>query len=337
MALIDLVKFGGNNTHLVWKFPSDELSTFTQLIVNESYEAVLYKEGRALDLFPAGRYTLSTDNLPVLSNLVNLPFGGKSPFTAEVWYVSKTHKLDVVWGTPSKIQLQDPQYRVIINVSAHGQFGFRITDARKLLVKLVGLSNALTVDDIRRYFKGILLTSIKEKISQYLIDKKISILEMNAHLSDLSAYMVERIKGHFEEYGVEVLNFYVYDISFQEDDPSVQRLRDALAKQAERDIFKIDYETERRFDTLNSAAANEGMGGGFASLGVGFGIGGIMKDMAKQDLNMQQQPPTPPMPQAPPAAAAPSLYDEIMKLKGLMDMGILTPEEFAAAKKKLIG
>ncbi len=89
MALIDVVKWDEPGDLLVWKFPNSELSTMTQLIVNASQDAILFKDGTPLDTFGAGRHTLSTNNIPILNKLVNLPFGGKSPFAAEVWFVNK--------------------------------------------------------------------------------------------------------------------------------------------------------------------------------------------------------------------------------------------------------
>ena len=99
MALIDVVKYNGGPNVFAWKFPSDELSTFTQLIVNESQEAILVKDGQFADIFKAGRYRLTTANIPILNNIINLPFGGESPFKAEVWYVNKAYSLDIKWGT----------------------------------------------------------------------------------------------------------------------------------------------------------------------------------------------------------------------------------------------
>ena len=87
MALIDVVKYNGGPNVFAWKFPSDELSTFTQLIVNESQEAILVKDGQFADIFKAGRYRLTTANIPILNNIINLPFCGESPFKADVWYV----------------------------------------------------------------------------------------------------------------------------------------------------------------------------------------------------------------------------------------------------------
>jgi membrane protease subunit (stomatin/prohibitin family) len=113
MPVIDRVKWDGSPQILVWKYPSQELSTWTQLIVNESQEAYVVRGGVYDGPFGVGRHTLTTENLPLLRGLLGLPFGGKSPFTAEVWYVNKLTNLDVKWGTPDPIQLQDPTYNLM--------------------------------------------------------------------------------------------------------------------------------------------------------------------------------------------------------------------------------
>jgi membrane protease subunit (stomatin/prohibitin family) len=103
MALIDRIKFDAPDDNiLVWKFPSDELTLGTQLIVNQSQEALFLKGGQVCDLFGPGTYTLSTANLPLLRALVDLPFGGQTPFAAEVWFVNKTVKRDLRWGTQAR-------------------------------------------------------------------------------------------------------------------------------------------------------------------------------------------------------------------------------------------
>ncbi|MDR3322014.1 MAG: SPFH domain-containing protein, partial [Synergistaceae bacterium] len=130
MAIVEVVKYDGTPNVFAWKYPNTELGTWTQLIVNESQEAILYKGGQALDWFTAGRFTLDTTNIPILNKLVNLPFGGKSPFSAEVWYINKVNSLDIKWGTPTPIQLQDPKYNVFVPLRAFGQFGIRIGHAK---------------------------------------------------------------------------------------------------------------------------------------------------------------------------------------------------------------
>jgi len=281
MAIVEVVKYNGNPDVFAWKFPSEELGTWTQLVVNESQEALLFKGGQALDLFAPGRHTLETANIPILNHIINLPFGGRSPFAAEVWYVNKAYSLDVKWGTPSPIQLQDPKYKVFVPLRSFGQFGIQIEDSRKFLIKLVGTLPIFDKENIVKYFRGLYLTKVKDAISSYLIYKQISALEINAYLEELSEHLKEKMQPVMYEYGIKLVNFYVNDINIPEDDPAVIKLKEALAKRAEMDIIGYSYVQERSFDTLEGAATNPGssqaglMGAGIG-LGMGVGIGGAV-------------------------------------------------------------
>jgi membrane protease subunit (stomatin/prohibitin family) len=273
MAIVEVVKYNGNPDVFAWKYPSEELGTWTQLIVNESQEAILFKGGQALDLFTSGRHTLETANIPILNKLINLPFGGRSPFTAEVWYVNKINSLDIKWGTATPIQLQDPKYKVFIPLRSFGQFGIQIEDARKFLIKLVGTLPEFSKDDLVKYFRGLYLTKVKDSISSYLVHKQISVLEINAYLSELSDELSQQILPALAEYGIKLVNFYINDISVPEDDTAVVKLKDALAKRAEMDIVGYNYTQERSFDTLEGAATNPGTSGGIMGAGLGLGMG----------------------------------------------------------------
>ncbi len=273
MAIVEVVKYNGKSNVMAWKYPSEELGTWTQVIVNETQEVVFVKEGKVLDILGPGRHTLSTENIPLLSKIINLPFGGKSPFSAEIWYINKIFALDVKWGTAPAIQLQDPKYKVFVPVTAFGQFGIRINDSKKFLMKLVGTLPSFDHDIMVKYFRGLLVSNAKNVISEYLIKKNISILEINAFISEIGYELENKLKPELDKYGIELVNFYVTSIEAPEDDSAVIKLKDALSKRAEMDIVGYDYTTARSFDTLESAAKNEGSGSNLMNAGIGLGMG----------------------------------------------------------------
>lgn len=281
MAIVEVVKYNGAPNVFAWKYPSEELGTWTQLIVNESQEAILFKGGKALDVFPSGRHTLDTANIPILNKIVNLPFGGRSPFTAEVWYVNKLFKLDIKWGTASPIQIQDPKYGVFVPIRANGMFGIQIDDSKKFLVKLVGTMPGFDEKSVIKYFRGLYITKVKDAISSYVVKKGISVLEINAYIDELSTFMKDRIEPEMSEYGIKLASFYVNEISIPEDDSAVKKLKEALAKKAEMNIIGYSYQQERSFDTMESAVKNDSMGaapfmGAGMGIGMGVGVGGAM-------------------------------------------------------------
>jgi len=282
MAMIQVVRFDPEldpGRVLAWRYRnpeaparSDELGTWTQLVVEESQEAILFRNGQALDLFGPGRHTLKTANMPLLSKLVNLPFGGESPFKAWVWFVNKVHSLDVKWGTPSPVQLQDPKYGVLLPVRSYGQFGVRIEDSRKLLVKLVGPLDQFDREALVRHFRGLLLTRIQDHVSTYLVHRGVSVVEVNAWLDEISEEMRGKVAGMFADYGIEVLDFFVNSINVPEEDPAVAELKRTLSERAKMEVLGYNYQQMRSFDTLEKAASNEG-GGNLMNAGIGLGVG----------------------------------------------------------------
>lgn len=287
MAFIDVVKYNGSSDMFAWKYPNEELGTWTQLVVNESQEAILVKEGRIVALFGRGRHTLDTKNVPLLRSIVNIPYGGRSPYTAEVWYINKVQNLDVKWGTPSPVQIQDPKYGVFVPVRSNGVFGIRVADSWKFLTKLVGTAPAFDKVAVSNYFRGLYISQVKDIISSYFTQKQISVVEINAYVSELSRHMRDRIAPVMLDYGVDLVSFYVNDISVPEDDAAVKQLKDALAKRAEMDIIGYSYQQGRSFDVLEELAKNPGSStsallGVGASLGVGSAVGSMFNNLIEQ-------------------------------------------------------
>lgn len=299
MAVVEVVKYNGRPDVFAWKHPSEELGTWTQLIVNESQEAVLVKSGKVLDVFGSGRHTLETANIPILNKIINLPFGGRSPFTAEVWYINKGYNLDIKWGTPTPIQIQDPKYGIFAPVRSNGAFGIHVSDAKKFLIKLVTTMPTFDSAAVTKYFRSLYVTKVKDAISTYLVHKQISILEINAYIDELSQHMKAGIQPVMDDYGIELVTFYVNEISVPEDDTAVKKLKDALSKRAEMNIIGYSYQQERSFDTLEGAVKNTGstadplMGAGMGlgmGLGMGRGVGSCFGSMAQeiQVSNLQE-------------------------------------------------
>lgn len=104
MALVDIIKYEGDNSTFVWKHPCEDFNSLTQLIVHESQEAVFFMNGQALDLFGAGRYTLETQNIPKLGKLLNRTTSDNTPFHCEVYFINKTVQMAMKWGTDSKVR-----------------------------------------------------------------------------------------------------------------------------------------------------------------------------------------------------------------------------------------
>lgn len=273
MRIFDIIKFDGQNDVLVWKFPGEDFNTLSQLIVGESQEAVFYKDGKVLDMFGPGRYTLHTQNIPLIRRLVNLPFNGESPFCCQVYFINKVVSMDIMWGTSEPMSIQDAIYKIILPIRANGQFAVRVIDSRKLLINLVGNISEFNQNTLRQYFKGILMTNIKDYISQQFVQNQISFLEIHSHLREIANGIEILLRNEFLKYGIEILHFSVNEIAPPENDPSYLQLKSALAKKAEMSVIGYNYQQERAFDLLDVAAANEGMSSNIMGAGMGLGLG----------------------------------------------------------------
>jgi len=301
MAIIDVVKYQSDNDEFVWKYPSEDLRLGSQLVVSISQVAFFVKGGKILDQYESGTHTIKSENIPLLNKIINLPFGNNSPFQAEVWFVNLTSKMDVKWGTPTPINLEDPKYSVIVPVRAYGQYGFRISEPKLFLETLVGNVSVFTADKISDYFKGKLLSVLASLISSKLIRDNISILEINAFLDEMSEFSLSKLNKDFGKFGIELSNFNFISISIPENDPSLMKLKEAKDLAAKIKIVGRDlYQLDRSFNVLDKAAENEGgIAGGIINagigLGVGLGVGGNINSVSS-NLNTSSFNQPPPIP-----------------------------------------
>lgn len=298
MAIIDVVKYQAEENQFVWKFPSVDLRIGTQIVVNSAQHAFFIKGGEIFDEFTNGTHTIKTENIPLLNKIINLPFGDKSPFQAEIWFVNLLTKLDNKWGTTSPILLEDPKYGIIIPVRAFGQYGFKIGNPRVFLENLTGNLPSYSADKIQEHFKGKIISSLTSLISKKLVLDSISILEINVYLEELSLYCQDKIAEEFKRFGLELVNFYFLSINVPENDKSIEKLKEAKDLVAKVKIAgKELYQMDRSFDVLDNVAKNQGgtgnlMGAGLG-LGLGVGIGNQLGNISSH-FNTQNIPQNPP-------------------------------------------
>jgi len=345
MAVIDRIKWDGSPDVFAWKFPSEELATWSQLIVNETQEAFLVRGGVYEGPFPAGRHTLETENLPLLRGVLGIPYGGKSPFSAEVWYVNRVVNLALLWGTTEPIQLQDPKYNILVPVRANGQYGIQISDPKKFLLKLVGTVRIFDSNNIKTYFAGVMGSRINQEIASAIVSKRISVLEASAHIDELSSQMREALTPAFDEYGIRLTQFNLRSINLPESDPSVIKLKKALSERAELDILGTNYQQAASFGVLKTAAGNEGNAGAVMGAGLGLGMGaGIGSGFGQTMAGVTSVLNTSPTPATTPEALAAPTADDLLarlavveKYAEARDKGIISAEDFEKVKNKTLG
>ena len=274
-AIPAVINYEGDNKTFVWKHPMTDFVTGSQLIVHESQEAIFFRNGEALDSFGPGRYTLETGVLPKMDALLHLPVQGQ-PFHAEVYFVNLTTQMGIKWGTPSKVGLFDPATGLHVELGASGAFNLRVTDARRLLIKVVGTSGGLSQSDVfvsdtasatinvgsvsatasatinvgsvsatvsasvnSGYFRTMIATKVKANLAKIIKANRISVLELDEHVDMISEGLKETINPELAEYGLTMPEFYVSNIVTPDDDPNFRRM-----KQQHADLYLKTREEE---------------------------------------------------------------------------------------------
>jgi len=335
MALIDRVKYDAEDDNLfVWKYPSESLKLGTQVIVNQSQKAIFVKGGEVLDALEPGTHTLSTGNIPLLDKLINLPFGGDTPFTAEIWYVNQTVKRDLRWGTPQPIQLIDPAVGFPISLRSFGSWGVRVDNPQSFVVQLVGSQVEAESGKVHSYFIGEINQKLANTLASAVVGNQISVLSISAAINELSDLVAEEIRTEFERFGVELINFNIESISIPNEE--LEKIQNVFEKKMEAEqLSKVNvggaYTTIKTFETLKTAAENTSEGGsavgGLLGAGIGLGAGLPIGQQLGQQMSVDS-------PQPEGQKDSPKIRLE--KLKELFDDDLITEEEFNKRKTEIL-
>ncbi|MCR5041254.1 MAG: SPFH domain-containing protein [Clostridia bacterium] len=328
--ICEVLKYEGDNSTFIWKHPSEDFNSLTQLIVHESQEAIFFMNGQALDLFGAGRYTLETQNIPKIGKVLNRASGDNTPFHCEVYFINKTEQMSIKWGTDSKVQYIEPTYGFPIAIGASGEMSLRAEDSRKLLLKLVGTENYLGQQKLVSFFRAFLMTRVKTYIAQVIKSNAINIFEIDENLTSFSENLHRLLIPDFAAYGVALERFFVTNIVKPDGDRQYEKFKelhfrqyadvaeaklrqqtDLIYAQTEAQKVVIDsqaqatkraqegytYAQERGFDVAEKVAQNEAVGQ-FTNMGVGFGtmagvggaVGGIVGGAVNNAIDAASQP-----------------------------------------------
>jgi membrane protease subunit (stomatin/prohibitin family) len=332
MALIDVIKHEQpSDDEFVWKYPSEDLSIGAQLIVNEGQEAVFVKGGEVLDIFVPGTHTLVTGNIPILDKLINLPFGGNTPFSAEVWFVNKTVKRNLKWGTPSPVPLFDVSLGFPVNVRSFGKWGTRITDSRPFMTQVVGSQLGTQSEKIYEYFIGEIIQKTVAIIADSIRNSQESILQISSMLNVLSDSVKKSISEEFKRFGLEVINFNVESINIPSEE--MEKIQEVFSKTMEaRELSKTEvggaFTAIKSFEILKSAAENPGDGSGVgAMLGAGIGLGAgipVGQQIGKNiDINEKE-------------TASDDPTNRLRTLKEMFDQELITEEQFNSKRDEIL-
>ena len=232
-GLASVIKYEGDNETLVWKHPIEDFNFGSQLIVHESQEAIFFRDGQALDLFGPGRYTLETQQLPLLEKLYKLPTDTEGTFHSEVYFINKAVQMAIKWGTPDKIRFIDPLTSAPLEIGASGALNLQVENSRKLIVKLVGTQKGIAWDDrenftrsVQSSFRPLIANTVKQYLPAIIKEQQIDLLEIDERVNEISALLHEKLQPGFEEYGLTLPQFYVTHVVLPEEDPNFKRIRE---------------------------------------------------------------------------------------------------------------
>ena len=372
--IAEVIKYEGDNSTFIWKHPSEDFNSLTQLIVHESQEAIFFMNGQALDLFGPGRYTLETQNIPKIGKVLNRATGDKSPFHCEVYFINKTEQMSIKWGTDSKVQYVEPTYGFPISIGASGEMSLSVGDSRKVLIKLVGTEKYLGQQKLVSFFRAFLMTRVKTYIAQVIKANAINIFEIDENLATFSENIHKLLIPDFAEYGITLERFFVTTIVKPDNDSQYKKFKelhfrqyadiaeaklrqqtDLIYAQTEAQKLVIDsqamatkraqegytYAQERGFDVAEKVAQNEAVGQ-FTNMGVGLGtmagVGGVVGTVVGTAVNgaMNDSAAANTTPTAQPQDDMAAFKAKIEKLTMMKDAGLITEEEFGNMKAKLL-
>jgi membrane protease subunit (stomatin/prohibitin family) len=286
---------------LAWRYPMQdmEIQNGAKLTVRESQMAAFVNEGRMADVFGPGLYTLNTQTLPLLTNLMNWDKLFQSPFKSDVYFFSTRIQTNQRWGTATPVTVRDKDFGMV-RLRAYGIYSWHVADPRAFHTKVSGTKEQYNVADI----EGQLRNTIVGRMADTFAESKVPFLDMAANQVELAQQIAEHLKPVFADLGLMLDSFVVENLSLPEE---LQKMLDTRIGMNM--IGNMQQYTQ--FQVANSlpiAAANEG-GGSVAGIGVGLGAGLTMAQQMMQAMNpaQQQPPPQAPPPGAPaPAAPAPA-------------------------------
>jgi excisionase family DNA binding protein len=272
--IFDVVEYASEmQDELVHRFPEKgiaDLRLGSQVIVRESQKAVFFRDGKALDVFSAGRHTIATANIPLLINLIGKAFNNRTPFTAEVYYVSMREFTDRKWGTPQPIIVRNTGVGLgIALLQGFGSYSYEVNDPQQFITQLVGARGTYKTSEIENQLRTMLLSKLQDLLGETTGSK--SVLDLIGLTEELGSGVRAKAQDDFKAIGLTLKSFYIGNL--KPSDKSAEELR-AMGM-----LDMATYTQLQAADALRDAAQNPSGGAGLtAGIGAGMGLGNVISD-----------------------------------------------------------
>jgi membrane protease subunit (stomatin/prohibitin family) len=255
---------------MVARFPktgTEAIQLGSQLVVEESQQAVFFRDGKGLDTFGPGRHTLATANLSLLTRLLGVPFEGKSPFQAAVVFVSTKTFLDLKWGTKEPVVYRDKEL-AMVRLRAFGKFAVRVTNSQQFVNEIVGTQGIYTTDGVEAYFKDAIVARLTDLLGENLQ----SIFDLPRVYDELAMGLKARVADDFGKYGIDLVDLFLGAITPPEEVQKLIDERSGMAAVGDMDAYLKFKAAKAMGDAAQQTGGETGSGVG-AGLGVGMGAG----------------------------------------------------------------
>ena len=309
---IRTVESKSSSDYLIWKYPNREIEVGSQVIVNESEEALLFENGQLIEILDAGRHVIESGNIPGMDGIIRRSIGNNSPIKIDIWFVSKVVSTDYKWGV--QLQVKDNTHQLIVPVGSYGSILLRIEDPASLVLQVVGKKKQISKDELKDFLMPSIERSLKEYIAEKIKEGTLAVFNIETILGEASNDTKDSLEVLFERFGLKVIEFFIQGIEVIGDNPEYKKIKESLADAASLRIrakaaseTKGFYQDEKALNALNKAAEKD-------------------IDVANKLLNKQK----------PSKGNKKTLKEKLSDLRELLDSDLISKEEYNEKRLKLL-